>query len=159
MSGREVILTLEGIAEIEKKLEELKTVKRQEVAEQIKVARSFGDISENAEYDEAKNEQARIEGEIFQLENMLRVAKVIDDDAIDVRFVGIGTTVTVCDVKTKEESKYTIVGSTEANPAQLKISNESPVGNALLGRQIKDVVDVVTPGGTVQLKILEINRQ
>ena len=158
MSGKEVILTTEGIVEIEKKLEELKTVKRQEIAEQIKVARSFGDISENAEYDEAKNEQARIEGEILQLENTLRVAKVLDDTSIDVRFVGIGTTVTVIDLDTKEEDKYTIVGSAEANPVQYKISNESPVGKALLGRQIGSILDVVTPGGTIHLQILAINR-
>ncbi|MHB1315671.1 MAG: transcription elongation factor GreA [Christensenellales bacterium] len=158
MSGKEVILTTEGIVEIEKKLEELKTVKRQEIAEQIKVARSFGDITENAEYDEAKNEQARIEGEILQLENTLRVAKVIDDTTIDVRFVGIGTTVKVFDLESKEHEKYTIVGSTEANPTQLKISNESPVGKALLGQQIGNIVDVVAPGGLIHLQILEINR-
>ena len=158
MSGKEVIMTSEGIIEIEKKLEELKTVKRQEIAEQIKVARSFGDITENAEYDEAKNEQARIEGEILQLENTLRIAKVIDDNAIDVRYVGVGTTVKVVDLDTNEEEKYTIVGSTEANPALMKISNESPVGKTLLGQQIGSVVDVTSPDGVIRLKVVEINR-
>lgn len=158
MSGKEVILTAEGINEIEKTLEELKTVKRLEVAEQIKVARAFGDISENAEYDEAKNEQARIEGEIMRLENMLRVARVIDDQAIDVRFVGVGTTVTVLDLDENEECKFSIVGSTETNPTQAKISNESPVGKALLGEQVGNTVEVMSPGGMVRFKILNINR-
>lgn len=158
MSNKEVILTTEGIVEIEKKLEELKTVKRQEIAEQIKVARSFGDITENAEYDEAKNEQARIEGEIMQLENTLRVAKVLDDATIDVRFVGIGTTVKVIDLESNEEEKFIIVGSAEANPAQSKISNESPVGKALLGQQIGNMVDVIAPAGVIRFQILDINR-
>lgn len=154
MAKKEIILTREGIVELEKKLEILKTVRRQEVAEQIKSARTFGDISENAEYDEAKNEQARIEGEIAYIERTLRMARVVED--ISTEIVGVGNTVRVRFLDNNEEYEYTIVGSTEANPATFKISNESPIGKALLGRRIGEVVDIAAPGGSVSLAVLDI---
>jgi len=127
-TNKEVVLTYEGLQKLEQELENLKTVKRREVAERIKQALSFGDISENSEYDEAKNEQAYIEGRIFQLENMLKNAKVIDEEDIQTDVVSIGSKVKVLDMEFDEEVEYYIVGSTEADPSQYKISNESPVG-------------------------------
>lgn len=158
MAKNEVLLTKEGVLELENTLEYLKTVRRLEIAEQIKQARAFGDISENAEYDEAKNEQARIEGEIAHIENTLRNARVIDDDEIDTGVVNVGTTVTVYDLDYDEELVYTIVGSTEANPAMNRISNESPVGVALLGQHIGSEVFVNVPGGVVRYRITNISR-
>jgi transcription elongation factor GreA len=158
MAKNEVLLTKEGVLELENTLEYLKTVRRLEIAEQIKQARAFGDISENAEYDEAKNEQARIEGEIAHIENTLRNARVIDDDEIDTGVVNVGTTVTVYDLDYDEELVYTIVGSTEANPAMNRISNESPVGVALLGQHIGSEVSVNVPGGVVRYRITNISR-
>ncbi len=156
MGGTEVILTHQGIAELERTLDYLKSVRRQEIADQIKKARAFGDISENAEYDEAKNEQAKIEGEISYIENTLRNAKVIEDDQIDTGVVSIGTKVKVIDLEYQEEIEYTMVGSAEANAATGKISNESPVGKALLGNQRGDIVEVQAPGGVVRLQIMDI---
>ena len=158
MGGTEVILTHQGIAELERALDHLKSVRRQEIAEQIKKARAFGDISENAEYDEAKNEQAKIEGEINYIENTLRNAKVIEDDQIDSGVVNIGTKVKVIDLEYQEEIEYTMVGSAEANATNNKISNESPVGKALLGNQRGDIVEIQTPGGTVRLQIVDIQK-
>ena len=152
----EIILTHEGVKELEETLEHLKSVRRPEIAEQIKQARAFGDLSENAEYDEAKNEQAKIEGEINYIEATLRNAKVIDDDNIDTRYVNIGTRVKVYDLEFQEEMEYTIVGATEGNPAQNRISNESPVGVALLGKSRGNIVEVNTPGGIIKLQILDI---
>ena len=157
MGGTEVILTHQGIAELERALDHLKSVRRQEIAEQIKKARAFGDISENAEYDEAKNEQAKIEGEINYIENTLRNAKVIEDDQIDTGVVNIGTKVKVIDLEYQEEIEYTMVGSAEANATNNKISNESPVGSALIGASVGETVEVPTPGGNVKIKILGIN--
>ena len=152
------ILTAAGAEELEKQLEYLKTVARKEVAEQIKTAREFGDLSENAEYDEAKNEQSRIEGEIMRIEARLRSAQVIDESEISTRNVTLGSRVRVLEEGRDEEFAYTIVGSTEANPVEGRISNESPVGAALLGHQKDDEVEVQTPGGTIVYKILEITR-
>ena len=157
MENREQRLTASGVAKYEERLEYLKTVRRLEIAEQIKVARAFGDISENAEYDEAKNEQARIEREIMQIENMLRVAVVIDEDSIDTHTVSIGGTIRVLDIEFDEELEYTIVGPAEAD-GESKISNESPVGKALLGHAAGDTVDVVTPGGVLKFRILDIHK-
>lgn len=158
MENKQIMLTDEGLLKLENELEMLKTQKRQEVAEKIKVARGFGDLSENSEYDAAKEEQAQVEARIVQLENMLKNAKIIDQDDIDVNKVGIGTRVKVYDEEFDEELEYSIVGSTEADPDMFKISDESPVGKALIGRNIGDTVDVETPGGVFKLKILSINK-
>lgn len=154
------MLTDEGLLKLERELEDLKTKKRQEVAEKIKVARGFGDLSENSEYDAAKEEQAQVEARIVQLENMLKNAKVIDNDDIDLTVVSIGTKVKVYDVEFEEELEYSIVGSTEADPDLFKISDESPVGKALIGRNVGETVDVTLPnnGGVIQLKILSIDK-
>lgn len=156
--SNEVLLTAEGIRRLEEELDQLKTVKRQEVAERIKVAIAFGDISENAEYDEAKNEQAFVEGKIIQLENMLRVARVVDDDELNTDVVSVGNTVVLYDEEFDEEVTYTIVGSAEADLLENKISNESPVGSALLGASVGQVVEVTTPSGVIKLKVLRIER-
>ena len=158
MANDDVVLTHQGVKELEEKLEYLKTVRRLEIAEEIKTARAFGDLSENAEYDEAKNEQAKIEGEIVMLEKMLRNATVVDQDDVDVQRVNVGTTVKVYDKEFDEEVEYMIVGSAEANMSQNRISNGSPVGRALLGKKVGNTVKVETPGGTVKLKILDIHR-
>lgn len=158
MENKQIMLTDEGLQKLEHELEVLKTEKRQEVAEKIKIARGFGDLSENSEYDAAKEEQAQVEARIVQLENMLKNAKVIDNDEIDLNKVSIGTRVKVYDVEFDEELEYNIVGSTEADPDMFKISDESPVGKALIGKNIGDTVDVDTPGGTIQLKILSISK-
>lgn len=156
--ANETILTAEGIRELEERLEYMKTVTRKEIAEQIKEARGFGDLSENAEYDEAKNEQSRIEGEIKQLEDRLRNATVIDESMLNTKTVNVGSTVVVQEQGSSEKVTYLIVGSTEANPLEGKISNESPVGEALLGHGKGDVVEVTTPGGQIEYKILSIKR-
>ncbi|QEK11109.1 transcription elongation factor GreA [Crassaminicella thermophila] len=158
MSEKEIILTREGLNKIENELEYLKTVRRKEVAERIKEAIAFGDISENSEYDEAKNEQAQVEERIAKLEMTLRKAKVIDETEISLDVVSIGTTVKVKDLDFDEIVEYTIVGSAEADPYELKISNESPVGRSLLGGKVGDIVDVQVPDGIAKLEILEIKR-
>ncbi|MCR8745796.1 transcription elongation factor GreA [Romboutsia lituseburensis] len=155
---KEILLTQEGYDKLEEEVELLKTVRRREVADRIKVAISFGDISENSEYDEAKNEQAQVEERIMKLENMIRRAVIIDESKIDSNVVTIGSIVKVNDVEFDEEVEYTIVGSAEADPYEGRISNESPVGKALLGRTIGDVVEVQVPDGVAQFKILEIRR-
>lgn len=156
MRGKEIFLTYEGLRKLEDELERLKGEKRREIAERIKQALAFGDISENSEYDEAKNEQAKNELRIIQLENMLKNATVIDEDEIDTNYVRLGTRVKVYDIELDEEVEYYIVGSTEADPLEQRISNDSPVGRALLGKKPGDTVTVQVPDGTVQLKILEI---
>ncbi len=158
MENKQIMLTDEGLMKLEAELESLKTEKRQEVAEKIKVARGFGDLSENSEYDAAKEEQAQVEARIVQLENMLKNAKVIDQDEIDVNIVSIGTRVKVYDEEFDEELEYSIVGSTEADPDAMKISDESPVGRALIGKSIGDSVEIDTPGGVIKMKILSINK-
>ena len=155
---KEFVLTREGKLELENELDTLKNVTRKEVSEKIKEARSFGDLSENAEYDEAKNAQAENEGKIAELENKIRHAKIIDEAEIDTKTVQIGNTVKLYDVEFEEEVEYTIVGSAEADPYEGKISNESPVGKALLGRTIGDIVDVQVPDGVAKFEILEIRR-
>ncbi|HBY20447.1 MAG TPA: transcription elongation factor GreA [Clostridiales bacterium] len=156
MSGKEIILTYEGLKKLEDELEYLKSVKRREIAERIKAALSFGDISENAEYDEAKNDQAYVEARIAHVENLLKNAKVIDEDDINTDVVGLGTKVRILDIDDKEEVQYTIVGSTEADPINFKISNESPVGSALIGKSVGNEVKVMVPDGVINLKVLEI---
>ena len=158
MAGKEVILTYEGLKKLEDELEYLKGVKRLEIAEWIKQALSFGDISENSEYDEAKNEQAYVEGRIAQLESMLKHARVIDEEDVSTEKVTIGSKVTLLDMEYNEEIVYTIVGSTEANPARFKISNESPVGSALMQKKKGSVVEVSVPDGVLKFKILKIEK-
>ncbi len=155
---KEILLTQEGYQKLEDEVELLKTVRRREVADRIKVAISFGDISENAEYDEAKNEQAQMEERILKLENMIRNAVIIDESKIDINVVTIGSIVKVNDMEFDEEVEYTIVGSAEADPYEGRISNESPVGRALLDTTVGQVVDVHVPDGVVKFKILEIRR-
>ncbi len=158
MENKQIVLTDEGLLKLEQELESLKTEKRQEVAEKIKIARGFGDLSENAEYDAAKEEQAQVEARIVQLEKMLKNAKVIDMDDIDLNRVSVGTRVKVYDEEFDEEVEYSIVGSTEADPYTNKISDESPVGRGLIGRNIGETVQIETPGGTVSLRILSIDK-
>jgi len=154
----EVRLTPEGIAKYEEHLEHLKTTRRMEIAEQIKIARSFGDLSENAEYDAAKNEQAKNEYDIIQLENMLRNAIIIDEDTLDTDVVNVGAVVTLKNDTLGIEQDYHIVGSAEADPENGRISNESPVGMAVLGHRAGDLVDVQTPGGAMHWHILAIKK-
>ncbi|MBC2577089.1 transcription elongation factor GreA [Peptostreptococcus russellii] len=156
--SKEIILTQEGYDKLEEELELLKTTRRKEVAERLKVAISFGDLSENAEYDEAKKEQAALEERIMKLEHMTRVAVIIDEDSVDLDVVTIGSVVKIFDYDFDEEVEYTIVGSAEADPYSFKISNESPVGKALLGRQKGEDVEVTVPDGIIKLKILDITR-
>jgi transcription elongation factor GreA len=152
---KDVILTPEGLTALKSELENLSTVRRREVAARIKEAREFGDISENAEYDDAKNEQAMLEARIAQLEDRLRSATVIDASDLDTDIVRIGSTVHVKDADGKATS-YTIVGSAEAAPAERRLSNESPVGKALVGRKIGEEVAFTTPRGERRLKITKI---
>ncbi len=151
-------MTPEGVKKIEDEVEFYKTVKRKEVTEKIKVALSFGDLSENAEYDEAKNDQAFVEGKIAQLEAMLRNAVIIDESQIDNETVNVGCKVKVKDYDFDEEVTFKIVGSTEADPMEYKISNESPVGEALMGKRAGDIVEVPIPDGLSKYEILEITR-
>ena len=155
---QEVILTQEGFDKLEEELNYLKTEKRTEIAERIKVARGFGDLSENSEYDEAKNAQAENEQQISELEAKIRHAKVIDSKEINTKTVQIGNTVKLYDEEFDEEIEYTIVGSTEVDLAENKISNESPIGKALLGRKKGEVVDVDAPDGIIKFKILAIKK-
>ncbi len=158
MAEKEVILTYEGLKAREEELEYLKTQKRKEISEKIKVALGFGDLSENAEYDEAKNEQAEVEMRIVKLEKMLKNAKVIDDENISTDAVAIGCKVKVLDIDFDEEAEYYLVGSTEADPSSNKLSDESPVGKALIGAKVGDTITVESPNGEFQMKVLEINR-
>jgi len=152
------IMTYEGIKKLEEELEYLKTVRRKEITEKIKVALGYGDLSENSEYDEAKNDQAFNEGRIIQLENMLKNAVVVDESEIPTDKVSVGSIVKVMDYEFDEEVEYAIVGSAEADPMNFKISNESPVGSALLGKKAGDVVEVTVPSGVSKFEILEIRR-
>ncbi len=158
MSEKTVFLTYEGLKERERELEYLKTEKRKEISEKIKVALGFGDLSENAEYDEAKNEQAEVELKIVKLEKMLKNAKIIDDEDISTDVVSMGIKVKVLDIDMEEEDEYYIVGSEEANPMENKISDESPVGRALIGAKVGDTVTVEAPNGSFEMKILEISK-
>ena len=158
MADKKNILTYEGLKRYEDELQNLKVVKRKEVAQKIKEAREQGDLSENAEYDAAKDEQRDIELRIEELEKLLKNAEVVVEDEIDLDKVNIGCKVKVYDVDEDEEMEFKIVGSTEANSLQNKISNESPVGQALMGKKAGDVVDVETQAGVIQYKVLEIQR-
>jgi len=155
---KKIVLTSEGLAQLEAELNERVTVKRTEIAEKLKVALSFGDLSENSEYDEAKNEQAMNESRITTLTAMLKNAEVLDEDEIDANKVNIGCTVKVLDKEFDEEVEYSIVGSTEADPALFKISDESPLGRALMGRHIGDVCEVHAPVGILYYEIIDIRK-
>jgi len=158
MISKEMVLTQDGVAKLEHDLEHLKTTKRKEIALRIKQAMAFGDLSENAEYDEAKKEQAFIEGRIATLENMLKHSRVIEDDDITTDKVSAGSTVKVCDLEFNEIMDFTIVGSAEADPTHNRISNESPVGSALIDRRVGEEISVNIPDGSIKLKILEIRK-
>ena len=158
MEEKEVLLTQEGYNNLEKELNYLRTEKRTEIADRIKVALGFGDLSENSEYDEAKNAQAENEVRIAELENKIRYAKIIDEKDIDTETVQVGNIVQVLDIEFNEKVEYTIVGSTEVNLAENKISNESPLGAALLGAKKNNVVEVNAPAGIMKYKILSIKK-
>ena len=158
MEEKEVILTQEGYDNIEKEWEYLRTEKRAEIAERIKVALGFGDLSENSEYDEAKNAQAENEIKIANLETKLRYAKIIDESEIDTKTVQVGNTVKIKDLEFNEEEEYTIVGSTEVDLTQNKISNESPIGAALIGAKKGEEIEVKVPAGIVKYKIMSIKK-
>ena len=158
MDEKEVLLTKEGYDNLEKELNYLKTVKRGEVAERIKIALGFGDLSENSEYDEAKNAQADNEMKIAELENKIRYAKIIDENDIDTETVQVGNTVKMYDEEFEEEVEYTIVGSTEVDLAENKISNESPLGKAMLGAKKGTTIEVSAPDGIIKYQILAIKK-
>jgi transcription elongation factor GreA len=154
---KDVILTPEGYENLKRELDYLRTQRRREVADRIRVAREFGDIAENAEYDDAKNEQAMLEHKIAQLEERMANARVIDTVGVDTSVVSVGSKVRLRDLDLKETVEYHIVGSAEANPAELKLSNESPVGKAIIGRKKGETVEVLTPRGSkLKFKIMEI---
>ena len=156
MAEKKTVLTYEGLKNLEEELQELKVVRRKDVANKIKEARSQGDLSENAEYDAAKEEQAEIEARIAQIEKMLRNVEVIDEEELDGDTVGVGSKVKVLDIEYNEEFEYTIVGSTEADPVGGRISNESPLGVALLSRRVGETVIVDAPQGQLKYQIVEI---
>ena len=161
MEAKKKLLTYAGLKALEDELENLKVVKRREIAQKIKEAREQGDLSENAEYDAAKEEQGEIESRIVVIEKMLRNAEVIDDDEVSDDIITVGSKVKIWDVEFEEEIEYAIVGSAEADPMNAengKISNESPVGRGLLGHKIGDVVSIETPGGMAEFKVLAISR-
>ena len=155
---KKVILTREGYEKLEKELDYYVSVRRNEISEQIAIARGFGDLSENAEYDEAKNEQSRIEAKIVEMENTLRNCIVVEDDEVSTDTVGVGNSVKVFNETLKKEQVITIVGANETDPAKLKISAESPIGAALLGAKVGDVVSVDVPMGVMKMDVLEIGR-
>ena len=158
MAEKEFLLTQEGYDNLEAQLEDLKTNKRNEIAERIKVALGFGDLSENSEYDEAKNAQAQNEAKIAELETKIKYAKIIDESEIDTEIVQVGNIVKVHDMEFDEDIEYTIVGTTEVDLAHNKISNESPIGSALLGKKVRNIVTVQAPVGVIKLKILSIKK-
>ncbi len=152
------ILTYEGLKNLEQELEDLKLVRRKEVAQKIKEAREQGDLSENAEYDAAKDEQRDIEARIEEVEKILKNAEVVDEDEVDLEKINVGCKVKVKDLEFDDELEFRLVGSTEANSLDNKISNESPVGQALIGGRVGDVVEVETPAGVMKYEILDIQR-
>ena len=156
--SKEIVVTEEGLKKLQEELEFLKTTKRKEVVEAIRVALSFGDLSENSEYDEAKNEQAKTEARINELEENLKHVKVISDSEVSTDVINVGNIVKVYDEEFEEEIVYTLVGSTEADPLLDKISDQSPIGKAIMGAKVGDEVSVNTPSGTVKLRILEISK-
>lgn len=158
MLDKEYFFTPEGLKKTEAELEELKSVTRREIAEKIKIALGYGDLSENAEYDQAKNEQAKVEERISKLENMIRNSVIVDDNSLDKNTVNIGSTVEVREVGTKDIEEFTIVGSAETDPLEGKISNESPVGSALIGKKVGEVASVEVPGGILDYEIVSVNK-
>lgn len=158
MSEQDVILTREGLEQLEQELENLRSVKRAEVKERLKEAIALGDLSENSEYDDAKNEQAFMEGRILELEKMIRNAKVIEDDVQQEGVISVGSLVKVKDIEFDEISEYRLVGTVEADPMNNRISNESPVGRALLGHKAGEIVNVEVPAGIIKMEILEISK-
>ena len=156
---KEIVLTKEGLEKLKEEMIYLKTVRRKEVAEWIKEARKYGDITENSEYDEAKNEQAFLEGRIKDLENILRNVKIIEEDEVETSKVQVGTVVTLEDAVSGEQFTYTLVGSVEADPANNKISNESPVGKAIIGKKKGSTVKVKVPAGDLEYKIINIGKR
>ena len=158
MEEKKTILTYAGLKALEDELENLRVVKRKEVAEKIKEAREQGDLSENAEYDAAKDEQRDIEARIDELEKILKNVEVVVEEEVDLEKINVGCTVLVHDDEYDEEIEFKIVGSTEANSLQGKISNESPVGQALMGKKVGDIVDVETPAGNIRYTVLDISR-
>lgn len=156
--AKEVLLTEEGLHNLEQELEELKTVKRKEIADKIKVALSFGDLSENSEYDEAKNDQAMIESRIATIEAMLKNVRIIDEDELSTEHIHVGSKIKVRDEEFDEVCDYRIVGSNEADPLEGRISDESPVGKGLLGHEVGDRVEIETPAGIVVYEVLEISK-
>ncbi|MBK5252655.1 MAG: transcription elongation factor GreA [Peptostreptococcaceae bacterium] len=164
---KEFIFTKKGLGKIENELGELKTVRRREIADKIKQALAFGDISENSEYDEAKNEQAEVEIRILELENMSANARIVKDEDISLDYVGVGTLVKVIDLDFKKDDdfdmeeivEYTIVGMMEADPYEFKISTESPIGKALLGCKKEEEVEITVPNGTIKYRILDIRKE
>jgi len=158
LNDKEIVLTQEGLAKIEQELDELKTVHRKEVNDRIRQAKEFGDISENAEYEDAKQEQAFVEGRIMRLEQMIRNARIIDASGSTAEEVRLGATVKVKDLSSGDSFEFSIVGSAESDPPNKRLSNESPLGSALIGRRKGETVDVTTPRGTVQYKIEAVNK-
>lgn len=158
MAEKKYVMTYEGVKKLEEELEYLKTTKRKEITERIKVALGYGDLSENSEYDEAKNDQAFVEGRIMQLENMLKNASVVDETDVSTDIVSVGSIVKVKDYDFDEEVEFTIVGSAEADPMENKISNESPVGMGLVGKKVGDIVEIPVPDGVSKYEILGIRR-
>ena len=156
--SNKTVVSPEGLRQMEEKLKYMTTIRRAEVAEHLSIARGFGDLSENAEYDEAKDEQAKLEADIIELENALRNVIVIDDQDVSTDAVNVGTTVRVLYLDEHEEEEFTIVGARESDPMNNKISNESPVGSALLRHKAGEVIIVEAPDGPYELKILEIRR-
>ncbi|MDD4700171.1 MAG: transcription elongation factor GreA [Oscillospiraceae bacterium] len=156
--AKPILLTEDGLKKLENEIETLKTVTRNEIAEKIKIARGFGDLSENSEYDEAKNEQAKVEARIIEVESMLKNVQLIDDDDIGTNQITIGATVKVLDIEYNDELIYKIVGSAEADPKNGKISDESPVGKALIGRSEGDEVIAEAPAGHITFKVLKISK-
>lgn len=156
--AKQIILTDEGLQKLEQELEYLKTVRRKEIAEKIKVALSFGDLSENSEYDEAKNDQAMAEARIADIESMLKNVKVIDEEELSTEVIHVGSKIKVNDVEFDEVCEYQIVGSSEADPSNGRISDESPVGKGLLGHRVGERVNVETPAGIMVYEILEISK-
>ncbi|MCI1902753.1 MAG: transcription elongation factor GreA [Enterococcaceae bacterium] len=152
-------MTLEGKQKLEDELEYLKTVKRGQIVERIKIARGFGDLSENSEYESAKDEQAFVEGRIATLENMIRFAQIIDNGNVDADEVSVGKKVTFIELPDGDEEQYSIVGSAEADPFSGKISNESPIAQALIGKHLNDEVTITTPGGDMKVKIVKVEHQ
>lgn len=157
-NARQFMLTEEGLKQREEELEYLKSVKRKDIADKIKVALSFGDLSENSEYDEAKNEQAQVESRILELETMLKNAVIIDESDLSTDVVKIGGKVKLVDLDSGEEEEYQIVGSTEANPFKGSISDECPIGRAVVGKKLGETIEIEAPGGVIRYQIVEIAR-